>query len=132
MSFQWISADTSRSSITLDAHKRIYLSADACKTVGVDPGASFTLIVGYDTVNERIVVAKPSIVKAVNVRPYKFDKRRYASARAILHKAAISSDRLPLHYDYVGKDYLDADYPDGSFVFQLRGHSAPDEVGTSD
>jgi hypothetical protein len=120
-SFQWISNDTTTGPyITIDAMRRFYLSSGARELFS---GAK-SLIFGYDPVNKRLVVAKPDVVRAVNVRPYPFDKRWYASARNFVKQAGISESSLPLRFYYVGKDY--GDTPAGSYAFELGDYDAPD------
>ncbi|MED3649970.1 hypothetical protein [Heyndrickxia sporothermodurans] len=119
--FQWISNEGSNGEyITIDSQRRFYLSAG---TRALFNDAK-SLIVGYDAVNKRLVVAKPDVVRAANVKPYSFDKRWYASARHFVKNAGISEVDLPLRFNYVGKDY--ADTPTGSHTFQLAEYDAPD------
>ena len=121
-SFQWISNEGGNGEyITIDAHRRFYLSSG---TRALFNGAK-SLIVGYDAVNKRLVVAKPDLVRAVNVVPYNFDKRWYASARHFVKNAGIDPSDLPIRFNYVGKDY--ADMPAGSHTFQLADYDAPDD-----
>jgi len=120
-SFQWISNDTTTGPyITIDAMRRFYLSS---ATRELFNGAK-SLIFGYDPVNKRLVVAKPDIVRAVNVKPYSFDKRWYSSARNFVAQAGIDVADLPLRFVFAGKDY--ADTPDGAYTFQLADYDAPD------
>lgn len=121
MSFEWISNDgDSAAFIAIDNQRRFYLSAGT-RTLLDNPTA---LILGYDKVNKRIIAAKPDVVRAVNVRPYPFDKRWYASARNFVKQAGIDESSLPLRFYYVGKDYGDA--PAGSYAFELGDYDAPD------
>jgi hypothetical protein len=122
--FAWISAEPdAKEYITIDKMLRIYMSSDARKLLGVEP--PFRLIVGYDYVNKRIVVAKPDVVRAANVKPFKFDTRSYAHARHFVKQIELTPSELPVRFDYVGKDY--AEYPDGSYCFQLAGYDAHDD-----
>ena len=121
MTFEWISNDgDSAAFIAIDNQRRFYLSAGT-RALLDNPAA---LIFGYDKVNKRLVVAKPDVVRAVNVRPYPFDKRWYASARNFVKQAGISESSLPLRFYYVGKDY--GDTPAGSYAFELGDYDAPD------
>lgn len=125
---QWISAEPVRAEyITIDSQQRLYLSAAACDLLNVPKAGHFALIVGYDAVNRRIVVAKPDIVRVPDVRPFSFDGRRYGHARAFVKQVELTADDLPQRYEYVGKDYGDA--PRGSFAFQLADFDAPDNSG---
>jgi hypothetical protein len=120
--FKWISNVLSTGAyITIDSQRRFYLSSETRELLRLQPYG--WLIIGYDNVNKRLVVAKPDIVRATNVRPYKFDKRWYASARNFVGQAGLDVDELPNKYVYVGKDYSGID---GSFAFQLEGYDAPD------
>jgi hypothetical protein len=120
--FKWISNVTSNATITLDSQRRFYLASETRELLKLQPYGA--LIIGYDSVNKRLVVAKPDIVRAVNVKPYKFDARWYSSARNFVGQAGIDIAELPQKYVYVGKEY--SDVPDGASVFQLAGYDAPD------
>lgn len=120
-SFRWITNGPAPY-ITVDALKRLYLSSGCASELGLKP--PLPLFVGYDAVNKRLIVAKPNVVKAVNVRPFMFDKRRYASARAFIRTLQIADADLPQRYEYIGRDY--SEYPQGSHVFQLSDFAAPD------
>lgn len=127
--FMWINAEESSDNfVTIDSQRRFYVSTGACNLIGVDKTGLFSLFIGYDPVNERIIVAKPEIVKAVDTKPFTFDSRRYSNARPIIIKAAIPVEELPLKYEYRGRDF--SEYPDGAHVFQLMGSDAPDDKGT--
>jgi hypothetical protein len=127
--FKWISSDSSsgKAFITLDSQKRLAVSSAACDVLGVDKDGDFRLHIGYDAVNKRIVVAKPEVVRVTDVKPFKFDKRRYSSGRPVLSATVISEAELPLRYIYKGRDY--GEVPAGSYVFQLEDTEAPDEKG---
>ncbi|MGG2024236.1 hypothetical protein AB1282_00360 [Gottfriedia sp. S16(2024)] len=126
--FQWISNDSASHDayITLDAMKRLYLSTKACAVMGLPKKEAFELFVGYDALNKRLVIAKPDLVSPVNVKPFKFDKRSYASARPLLDKMDVKVAQLPLRYNYVGRLHNDKMYPAGTYVFELDGHTAVD------
>lgn len=121
MTFEWISNDgDSTAFIAIDNQRRFYLSAGT-RALLDNPTA---LILGYDKVNKRIIAAKPNVVRAVNVKPYSFDKRWYSSARNFVAQAGIDTADLPLRFVFAGKDY--ADTPDGAYTFQLADYDAPD------
>lgn len=125
---KWVSAEPARGEyLTIDSQQRIYMSAAACELIGVEKDGNFSLFVGHDLVNRRIVVAKPEIVRLNNVRPFTFDSRRYAYAKSYVKDAAIAQEELPMKFEYVGRDF--ADTPKGAFSFQLQGTSAPDDTG---
>lgn len=128
--FKWISSDesTGRPFITLDSQKRLNLNASACELIGVPKDGDFRLMVGYDKVNKRIILAKPEVVRVTDIKPFKFDKRRYASGKPVLSATAITPDELPLRYYFRGRDYA---VVDGAFVFQLEDFTAPDENGAT-
>ncbi|MEY8188634.1 hypothetical protein AB4X15_03025 [Peribacillus simplex] len=125
-SFAWVSYTTELDNvyITVDAHKRLYLSSAVPKKLGLKTPIS--LYIGYDHANKRLVVAKPEVVKAVDVKPHRFDKRRYCSAKAFIRSLAIEDSELPLRFAYAGKDF--SEYPAGAFVFQLTDFVAPDDA----
>ena len=121
--FRWISNESSAGAyITVDNQLRLYLSTGTRELLRLGPsgkenGIPSKLIIGYDSVNKRLVVAKPEIVRATDVKPFNFDKRSYSSARVFVRELNISEADLPLRYNYVGKEY--GEYPDGSFCFEL-------------
>ena len=125
----WISSQAPEF-ITFDAQKRLCVSSGATAILNVPKTGDFTLHVGYDSVNQRIVLAKPDVVKLPNVIPFKFDKRRYCHVRELVRKINVPEEELPVRFEYVGKDY--ADSPQGSHVFQLADYSAPDDAGRAD
>lgn len=125
--FAWISYETNadQAYITVDAMQRLYLSSAAAKLLNLEtPGR---LYVGYDHANMRLVAAKPELVKATDVKPFKFDKRRYCRAQPFIKALGIDKSKLPMRFTYVGKDFSDSKLPDGSFSFQLDGFDAADE-----
>jgi hypothetical protein len=127
LAFEWISNEpiSSIPYISLDSQDRLYLSVGAVKQLGIKLPAP--MMIGYDKVNKRLIMAKPDLVRAVNTKPFKFGKDQYAHARAVVeHIEADGFTERPLRFIYVGKDFTDADYPDGSFAFQLVGFNAPD------
>ena len=126
----WISAEPVRHEyITIDSQQRLYLSAAACELLGVPKTGHFELIVGYDLVNKRLALAKPDVVRVTDVRPFRFDGRRYAHSARFVSDAEIPAAELPQRYEYTGRDY--AEYPDGAYAFQLADFDAPDDVGRS-
>lgn len=112
--FQWISADSAEPYITIDNQQRLYLSAGARKTIGVDTRSR--IIVGYDKANKRVVIAKPEVVRVPNIRPFLLDKKAYCSARAIVQAIDFDYEDLPLRFAYVGRDF--SEYDVGSYAFQ--------------
>ncbi|MBA9027541.1 hypothetical protein [Peribacillus huizhouensis] len=123
--FAWISYSTTLDDayITVDSQKRLYLSSAAWKKLGLAPEGA-ALIIGHDHANKRLVVAKPEVVRAVNVRPFRFDPRRYCSAKPFIRALAIADETLPLRYEFLGKDF--GAYAEGAYTFGLVGFDAPD------
>jgi len=122
-SVTWISNDASRGAfITIDKQKRLFVSTEARRLLNVLNGY-FELIIGYDHVNKRMVVAKPDVVRVPDVKPFKFDKRSYAKSLKFVNNTKISESDLPVRFNYVGKDY--ASYK-GAHAFQLADYDAPD------
>lgn len=126
VAFEWISNDNPKHPyVTIDKQQRLYISAPARELIGL-PKGRFHLIAGYDSVNKRIVLAKPDIVRVTDVKPFKFDKRSYSNAKPFVEQAKLGG-KLPVRFAYSGKEY--AEFPDGSFVFTLEGIKSPDERG---
>src|SRR5690606_8563104 len=85
---------------------------------------SISLYLAYDPVNHRIAIAKPDIVRRVNVRPLKFDAARgYASGAGLIAKYRIPAQAH--RYTYVGKE-RGGEY-NGWLVFQREHYEAPDD-----
>ena len=126
MNFKWLKPDTPTASITIDKLKRLYLSSEARKLIGV--AAPFKLFVGYDYVNKRLVLSRPDIVKITEVKPFNFDSRGYAHARGFVNNLKLPSGAYPLKFEFVGRDL--SEYPEGVFCFQLEQYEAPDDKGT--
>lgn len=121
--FTWISNEPARSAyVTVDKQLRLYLNAGARDVLGVS--VPCRLIAGYDYVNKRIVLAKPEVVRAANVKAYSFDQRAYAHARNFVRKIEVSNPALPIRFNYIGRDY--SEYPDGSYAFEYEDYDAPD------
>lgn len=116
-SFEWITNRSTHSYITIDVMQRLYISKSARKLMNL-PHGQFRLIAGYDFANDRIVLAKPEIVRVPNVEPFNFDKRSYSRVKHFVAKARLA-DMLPLRFVYKGLDY--ADYPEGAYAFELEG-----------
>lgn len=121
--FRWISNDgaSGNAYITVDKQLRLYLSSGTRELLNLGPagkkdGRPAKLIVGYDSVNKRIVVAKPEVVRVTDTKPFSFDKRSYGSARAFVRDAGIKENELPVRFNYVGKEY--GAYPAGSYAFE--------------
>lgn len=128
MTFKWIKPDSPTASITVDKLKRLYLSSEARKLLGVT--APFKLLVGYDSVNKRLVLTKPEIVKALEVKPFKFDNRGYAHARGFVNELKMPDSVYPIKFEFVGRDL--SEYPEGAFCFQLEAFEAPDDKGLTE
>jgi hypothetical protein len=126
LAFEWISNESSVGDayITLDSQDRLYMSAGAVKKLNLTLPAP--MLIGYDKVNKRLIIAKPELVRAVNTKPFKFNKDQYAHAKAVVRPIGAENAKRPLHYYYVGKDYTDSGYPDGAHVFELKDFDAPD------
>ena len=106
--------------ITLDKNKRLTLSRSAQKFFGVEePGKTLTVYLGYDSVNKRICMAKPEIVKLPGVQPVTFGRFKFISARRFVDRFKIDLTDAPLHYEYVGRE-------NDWWCFQLVGYKAPD------
>lgn len=120
---QWMRPDKRMPTITIDSYRRISLSTDARKLLGLT--YPYRLVIAFDKANQRIVVAKPEIVRVPDVQPFSFDKRHYAHAKRMVREMGFSDAELPLRFEFVGKDY--AEYPDGAFSFQRVGFNAPDK-----
>ena len=69
--FEWISNDEAPF-LTVDNQRRIYFNAGARTLLGVKPYQRW--LVGYDPANRRLILAKPEIVNAVNVVPFKIGR----------------------------------------------------------
>ena len=125
--FAWISyeTDVDQPYITVDSQQRLYLSSGACTLIGAE--CPTRLLIGYDHANMRLVVARPDIVRAVDTRPFKFDKRRYGNAKPFIKTLGLNKNDLPLRFTYTGKDFSDASLPDGSFAFKLSGFKGADD-----
>lgn len=122
--FVWISNESSFPYVTIDSHQRLYISSPAKKLLNLPEGkVNFRLITGYDFANNRIVLAKPEIVRVPNVKPFKFDKRSYSKAKTFVEKARLGG-MLPVRFKYVGKDF--SELPAGSYAFELEGATAED------
>ncbi|MFC9744170.1 hypothetical protein ACFVKC_40505 [Streptomyces noursei] len=128
MSFQWISNDSPSHDayITIDKQLRLYVSSKGRKLFGFKDKAPFEMYVGYDPVNKRLVIGKVDVNSTANVKPFKFDRRAYASARPFIAKTDIDPKSLPLRFEYVGRMQSDGMYPSGTYLFQLENFSAPD------
>lgn len=128
MSFHWISNDSASHDayITIDKQLRLYVSAKARKLLGFKDKAPFEMYVGYDPVNKRLVIGKVDVNSPANVKPFKFDRRAYASARPFIAKTDIDPKSLPLRFEYVGRNRADGMYPAGVYLFELSGFQSPD------
>ena len=119
--FEWLTNTSTVAYVTIDAHRRLYVSRPTKDLMGL-PDSSFRLIAGYDFVNDRIVLAKPEVVRVPDVKPYKFDKRGYSNAKHFIERAGLTT--LPVRFVYKGLAY--ADYPEGSYCFEKVGATPTD------
>ena len=126
MALTWISNDFERNLkayITIEKHRRLFISAGARRIIALPADGPFYLTVAYDAEANRIVVGKPELVNQPDVKPFKFDKRGNVSARPFLRKVGIDVDKLPQRYYLIGdgeaskQPYLA--YPKHTYAFQL-------------
>lgn len=121
MTFEWISnVDANTPFLTVDSQRRIYFNSGTQALLGVKPHQRW--LVGYDPANKRLILAKPDIVKAVNVAPFSVDKRFYMSARKFVDKTGMTAADLPLNFYFVEHvTAANGSYPAGSYVFEADG-----------
>lgn len=128
--FKWITSENPKefAYIAVDTQLRLYFNAATRQLLGIKPIRESTVPVniGYDFANKRLVVADPNIVRPVNVKPHRIDKRGYSSARPFIKAVGLHKQDLPLRYIYLGKDYGGGMYPKGSFVFGVEGEVGED------
>lgn len=122
--FAWITNKSTQAYVTIDNQRRLYISKPAKELIDLPDDSKFRLIAGYDFVNNRIVLAKPEIVRVTDIRPFKFDKRGYSNAKYFVERANILESDLPVRFIYRGKDY--SEYPEGSYAFELEGSEPAD------
>ena len=120
--FEWITNRSTEAFVTIDNLKRLYISRPAKDLMNI-PDTKFRLIAGYDFVNDRIVLAKPEVVRIPDVKPFSFDKRGYSNAKYFVERANLEA-KLPVRFVFRGRDY--ANYPEGSFCFELEGSTPAD------
>jgi len=109
--------------IAIDRQGRLRLSSSLRDMLNCRD-RSISLYLAYDPVNHRIAIAKPDIVRQVNVRPLKFDAARgYASGAGLIAKYRIPAQAH--RYTYVGKEQ-GGEY-NGWLVFQREHYEAPDD-----
>lgn len=120
-SFKWITSENPESYmfIAVDERLRIYFNKATRKELGAR-----RVVIGYDHANKRIIIAKPDVVRAINVKPHNIDKRGYASARSFVRSTGITKKDLPQRYEYLGQEY--SMYPAGAYVFGLRYDTGED------
>lgn len=109
--------------LTIDKFSRLYVNFAAREKLEINPG-EISLYIGYDSVNRRIGVAKPSVVRLVDTRPVKFDKRYYAYVKRFLDQYNIDYSETK-RYSYVGNEK-------GWYMFELEDYDAPDARGQKD
>ncbi len=119
--FSWISNKSAVAYVTIDNLRRLYISKPTKELMGL-PDGKFRLIAGYDFANNRIVLAKPEVVRVSDVKPFNFDKRGYSNAKHFVERANLTT--LPIRFLYKGKDY--SEYPDGAYCFELDGSTPED------
>lgn len=119
--FEWITNKSTIAYVTIDKQRRLYISKSAKELMGLTD-EKFRLIAGYDFANNRVVLAKPEVVRVTNVKPFKFDKRGYSNAKYFVERANLSD--LPVRFLFKGKDY--SEYPEGSYAFELEGSTPAD------
>ncbi|MEK3887274.1 hypothetical protein [Bacillus sp. FSL K6-3431] len=119
--FEWISnVDANAPFLTVDSQRRIYFNSGTRALLGVE--AHQRWLIGFDPANKRLILAKPDIVKAVNVAPFSVDKRFYMSARKFVDKLGLESSDLPMNFRFVEHvTVANGAYPSGSYVFQADG-----------
>lgn len=106
--------------VTVDRQGRLCLGATVRRELGLSMTQSTQLYVSYDKVNKRIGIAKPDVIRLVDVVPFSFDgPRGYSMARNFLKANGISYEWAS-RYFYEGKE-------NGWYVFKLSGYVAPDQ-----
>ena len=89
--------------VSIDVQKRLMLSSDVRKKLGISDLMSPWIAVFYDKETHRIAIQKEELVKVAPVEAKtKVDKRGYFNAKSVLEAAAIDDSRLPLRYYYDG------------------------------
>lgn len=121
--FEWISNISKEPYVSIDAMKRLYISKPARELADL-PDGEFSLMIGFDHANKRIVLGKPEHVKPANNRPFYFDRRSYSKVTRFVDVARIN-DILPVRFYYSGKDF--SDLPRGTHVFTLVGYESEDD-----
>lgn len=124
MPIEWISAQSNSLYITLDSQDRMYISSGVRKLIGLPSGVPFWLMVGYDSDNHRLVIAKPDAVKT-DAAPFKFDSRAYSRGAAKIVTDAINVNntpplRFPMLGDGEAAKQAYAAYPSGTYAFELK------------
>jgi hypothetical protein len=125
----WISSAPDRGAyLTIDRQQRLYVSSEACDVLGVSKDGRFSFNLGHDPDKQRLLIAKPGVAGVPDVRPFRFDKRRYGHALAYVKRVPeMEPELLPVRFEYIGRE--NDEYPDGIFAFQLAGSTAPDDAG---
>jgi len=122
--FEWISnVDPTTPFLTVDSQRRIYFNSGTRALLGVKAGQRW--LIGFDPANKRLLLAKPDVVKAVNVAPFSVDKRFYMSARKFVEKLGLTPFDLPMNFHYVEQiTVANGAYPAGVHVFQAEDGGA--------
>lgn len=109
--------------VTIDRMGRLCLSTGLRRELGIK--LPVKLYVGYDKVNRRIGIAKPDVVRLVNVQPYSFDKRGCAIARRFVKDNGIDNSQARRYY-YEGIEHGGENA--GWMIFKQDGFSSPDQA----
>lgn len=114
------SSSRSEMAIAVDRMGRMQLNSALRRELDC-VNSAIDLVVAYDKVNKRIGIAKPSVVRLTNYKPFRFDKSRgYANAKRFLNANQIPFDQA-YRYVFDGKD------TDGYLAFKLTEYDAPDQ-----
>lgn len=127
--FEWLSNDAPPF-LTVDNQRRIYVNSGCRNLLGIMPYQQW--LVGYDYANKRLILAKDELVNAVNVVPFKVDKKYYIHAKKLTNKLGLGASELPIKFRFLvrvtsGKDV----YPAGSYVFEAEDGGADGAATTS-
>ncbi len=106
MSFEPINFSSTRGHgrfITIDSQKRLMISSDIRRDMGLSNLMTPWIAVFYDKETHRIAIQKEELVKKAPVEAKtKVDKRGYFNARSVLDAASIDESRLPVRFYFDG------------------------------